>query len=284
MGSEPEDIEAAMLEWISSPNKKSLQRAEVRMTARTMGYDESAIDSGLTAKQLMEIHGNLELMGGDASKALKDPNTFRLIRQHGPEKGINIVYKDAIQDAFGLPDNALDGRLPRQLMDQVADIQLQGLDRFKGRADFWDDINKLSPEALRQRWAGDGPPIPPNAPPVVKPKQPKVSHETAKKIKRKRIVMEPIVVTGRIFDHDEVMVWFDDQKRRPMLVARYFTDGSFEILVSDGQGGLLACEEGYAPMIPGSKHAQPMRRIVRPGATKKNPNGSCVRHPGVARY
>lgn len=284
MNADPKDIEKAMLDWVKAPSPGSLEQAERELVVAGMGYDESAVDSDLSADELEEMHANLAHIGDKAEGLMYDPGTYREIEQHGAKRGMDNVYKKGIRHAFGLPENALKGRDAPRLLDKVADVQKDNLDKFLSRPDFWEDLDKLEKgrltrDELRTRWQGDGPPLlqpaePPPPPPPAKPK-PK------RKKPRRRIDLDPMVINGKVrtVDHDEVAVWYDDEQTRPMIVNRYYTDGTMDILIGDGHGGLMLCHEDRWAMSRGN-NVQPVVVQRRLGCYRVPSSGSAKRSRG----
>lgn len=286
MQADPQEIEKAMLDWVRAPSRNSLEQAERDLVVAGMGYDESAKQSGLSADQLEEMHANLAYLGGQAEGLMYAPETYREIQVHGAARGMDNVYKNGIRLEFDLPENALKGRNASKLLDRIGDVQQWGLARFIGRPDFWDDLNqlgrgRLTRDELKGRWQGDGPPLPQPAPP---PLGPPPDPQRNKRKPRRQESLDPSVGhrETRTVDRDEVAVWMDEEQTRPMIVNRYYTDGSVDILVSDGKGGLRTCRQERLPMSRGNPH-QPMTLLRRFACVRVPQTGSSKRPPGPIR-
>lgn len=284
IGADPKDIEKAMLDWVKSPSPASLEKAEVELVVTGMGYDESAKESGLSPEKLEDMHATLAHFGEKAEGLMNDPNTYREIKAHGAKRGMDNVYKKGIRHAVGLPENALNGRDATELLDKVGEVQASGMDKFIDRADFWDDLERveqgrLTRDKMLERWQGNGPPAPAQPPPP--PPPPPLTPKPKKKKTRRRIELDQIVVNGKVrtIDYDEPVVWHDDEKTRPMIIIRHYTDGTTDIVIGDGDGGVMLCHEDWWAMSRGN-NVQPVIMQRREGCYWVPSTGGNKRVPG----
>jgi hypothetical protein len=198
------------------------------------------------------------------------------------------IYKRGIGKSFGLPENALQGRDATRLLDQIAEIQKEKLDDFLVRPEFWDDLNKIdqgrmSREDLLDRWQNGGSRLPPLIPlPTPKAATPKPKTKPKKKLKPKPLVLDPLVIRGRTIVRTEPVVWFDEEKKHPMIIKAYYNDGTTRIFVLDSSGQFISCEDELLPMSRGNR-VQPVT-IIRRGTCAVLPAaGGLKRPPGPVR-
>ncbi|MEM6469095.1 MAG: hypothetical protein AAF802_05960 [Planctomycetota bacterium] len=330
IGASGPDVESAMLEWLAQPTPSSLKRARLRVLAKSRGYDEAAIECGLSANELLEFDAQIQAFGGDAESLLTDPKTFqtirrhgvdrvhqeqirkdfglpanalevgltaselldmaatgqqlgddqlvtdpetyRLIRKHGKKRGTDLAYQRGVRRAFGMPADAMKGETAKDLLNHVASAMKLGLDDHLGDSEFWKDYRRLGREALMKKWAS-GKPVQPKA----TPKMPEAQTQPKQPERRAESVIEIELVITRLkrVSHDEIKLR-DGKSGKALLVIRNYTDGTSELLVSDDGDRLLRCTETHHPVVAGSRLAQPVRKIRRPGATKADPMGHCV--------
>lgn len=226
LGLEKKEIKKAIIYWMRNPTPIMLENAYQDLVIKGSQISPSAKDSGLDAKGLLRLKGNLEYFVSDSNVYLSNPQTFKTIRKLGAKKGTDEVLKKALADKHGLPKEALSGRTFKQILKVMEDVQKPKKDINLKDPEFWKSAPK--PKVISRK----------------KPKRRKLKR--VKKANRKNVItLETMTIKGRKIKRDETVIWADNAKTVPWIVRRYYEDGTEDILSYDGDGRLYSCPATY---------------------------------------
>lgn len=242
MGLEPAQIRQAMRQWMKNPTRETLDKAYLDIVVDGLSFDESAKSSGLSARELVQLSGDLALVGDDGS-LMSDPKTFATLRQHGTTRGRELVLQRALTEFQGVPKEAMEGRTLQQVLTGMEKGMLADEDYTS--PDYW----KNTPDVRRQ---------------VIELDEPIVI--TASRPQPETEAESPITAV-----RDEVILYLEDlsdnprdaaDKRHPLLVRRHYSDGSSEVLVADRDGNLSRVVVTHKPITEHSPVVKTYREVT----------------------
>lgn len=140
----------AALQTASSGKKKDQDQANRMIISAGLGLPADALKTKLNTKQLVDQAANLGLVGaGDKANA---PDYWKTVRQLGGD----FALAGAIRESLVLPVTETQGKSPKQLLDDSANIALLGASASSPKA--WQGLallksHKITVEQFAQKYA-----------------------------------------------------------------------------------------------------------------------------------
>jgi len=137
----PTEVLDVMRAWQARPDDPNFERQQKRLLAKAWDLPEAAVNSSLTAGELVEFGGNLQGVDSEGMGALRDPETWKLLklRGRGGKKEAEIIAKDIWAENLGVPKDTAFRLSLEDLGNGVAGLQARGMEGMIDRPEFWDD-------------------------------------------------------------------------------------------------------------------------------------------------
>ncbi|MDY0169773.1 MAG: hypothetical protein RBS80_24730 [Thermoguttaceae bacterium] len=134
LGLDPDTIKEHQEGYAEKPSKEAREKIRKDMVVEGRNLPDEAKDTDLDAGALMELVSEIESLGSDDAQS---PDLWNQVKNEGKDAAL----KEVIQDVYGLPENAMEGRTPEDIMGGVALVEMGGGD--PSDVEVWEDLDDL---------------------------------------------------------------------------------------------------------------------------------------------